>query len=134
MLFRSLDKNGLGHVLLSLQQSVTAFAQKSGAVMVLCGIYDDQTDTWKAYKYDENGEPTSIEIPLHRILGTSGKPAPATPLIAMTINGKVIAIPMTGGTESGDGSSGGSGNGSGNGTGGEEGNVYFPGLWWLLHR
>ena len=125
-----LDKTGLGHVLLSLQQSVTACTQKSGTVMVLCGIYDDQTDTWKAYKYDENGEPTSIEIALHRVLGTSGKPASATPLIATTINGKVMAIPMICGTESG----GGSGNGSGSDDGGEEGSVHFPGLWWLLHR
>ena len=96
--------------------------------MLLCGIYDDKTDTWKAYKYDENGEHTNIEIPLHRILGTGGKPT--TPLIAITINGKVIAVPI-GGTGSGNG---GSDDGDGDGDGGEEGSVHFPGLWWLLHR
>jgi hypothetical protein len=62
-----LDQTGLGHVLLSLQQGITAFAQTSGAVMLLCGIYDDKTDTWKAYKYDENGEHTNIEIPPQRV-------------------------------------------------------------------
>ena len=91
---KKLDQTGLEHVLMSLQKSVTAFAHKSGAVMLLCGIYDDTTDTWKAFQYDENGEPTSTEIPLYRILGTGGKPASTTPLIATTINGKVIAIPM----------------------------------------
>ena len=115
---KKLDQAGLGQVLLSLQQSAVALAQQSGAVMLLCGIYDEQADTWKAYKYDENGEPTSIEIPLHMILRTGGKPTPATPLIATTINGKVIAIPITC-----------SGNGSGGG-----GGDHFPGLWWLLHR
>ena len=128
---RHLDENGLGHVLLSLQQGVTALAQKSGTVMLLCGVYDDQTETWKAYKYDENGEPTSIVIPLHRVLGTGGKPATTTPLIATTINGKVIAIPMICGTGNGNG---GTDDGNGDGDGGEEGSVHFPGLWWLLHR
>ena len=127
---KKLDQTGLGHVLLSLQQGITAFAQTSGAVMLLCGVYDNKTDTWKAYKYDENGEPTNTEIPLHRVFGTGGKPAPATPLIATTINGKVIAIPMTCSCNG----SGGGGDGGGGGGGGEEGSVHFPGLWWLLHR
>jgi hypothetical protein len=126
-----LDQTGLGHVLLSLQECVAAFAKKSESAMLLHGICDGDTKKWKAYKYDENGKPTNIEIPLHRVLETSGNPAPETPLIAMTVNGKVIAVPMVGGTASGNGSNGGSDGGSGNG---EEGSVPFPGLWWLLHR
>jgi hypothetical protein len=124
-----LDQTGLGHVLLSLQECVAGFAKKSESAMLLCGIYE--SGKWKAYKYDENGKPTNIEIQLHRVLETSGNPAAETPLIAMMVNGKIIAVPMVGGTASGNGSNGGSENGSGDG---EEGNVPFPGLWWLLYR
>jgi hypothetical protein len=98
--------------------------------MLLHGIYDSETKKWKAYQYDEHGKPTGTEIPLHRVLETSGNPASATPLIAITVSGKVIAVPMLCGTASGNGSNGGSNNGSDE----EEGSVHFPGLWWLLHR
>ena len=125
-----MDQTGLGQILLSWQQCVTAFAKKSESAMLLYGIYDDHTKKWKAYQYDENGEPTSAEIPLHRVLETSSTPAPKTPLIAMTVNGKVIAVPVFGGTASGNDSDSGSGGGEGE----EKGNVPFPGLWWLLHR
>jgi hypothetical protein len=125
-----LDQTGLGHVLLSLQQCVSAFAKKSETAMFLHGIYDSEIKKWKAYQYDEHGKATNIEIPLHRVLETSGNPASATPLIAITVNGKVIAVPMVCGTASGNGS----GNDNGNGSDDEEGSVHFPGLWWLLHR
>ena len=65
-----------------------------GGTMLLCGYYNADTISWTAYDMAENGEPSSVVVPLDYVLGYEPQETGYYPLLATMKGSKTIAVPV----------------------------------------